>query len=101
MQTRGQRHHLWAVRQVKLKRVRKFSYIAIFPTALVFYEYVITLQEEVETIWRRRWNAATVLFMVNRYLMVVYNAVGIVIPTTAEVRLDNLRAELFKLTDIA
>ena len=53
--------------------------------ALVFYEYVITLQDEIDMIWRRRWNAATVLFVVNRYLMLLYNAVGLVIPTTFKV----------------
>lgn len=52
----------------------------------MFYEYIITLDEEIDIVWKRRWNAATVLFMVNRYLMVVYNAAGNVIPTTAGVR---------------
>lgn len=57
----------------------------MYATALVFYEYVITLQEEIDIWKKKRWNAATVLFLVNRYLMIIYNAIGIVIPVTAEV----------------
>jgi hypothetical protein len=70
-------------------------------SALVFYEYIITLQDEIDMIWRKRWNAATILFMVNRYLMLLYNAVGLVIPTTlrsctaVQILLDILTVLLF------
>ena len=63
----------------------QFLYIA-----LVFYEYIITLGEEIEIVWKKRWNAATILFIINRYLMVVYNAAGNVVATNAEVRLGQI-----------
>lgn len=36
-------------------------------SALCCYEYVITLDEEMRCIWRRRISAASVLFVLNRY----------------------------------
>ena len=37
--------------------------------ALVGYDYVITWKHEYEFIWRRRWMAATWLFIINRYTL--------------------------------
>ena len=40
-------------------------------TALVFYEYAITLGQEIDMFWKRKFTGATVLFMLNRYLLVL------------------------------
>ena len=37
----------------------------------VTYDYLITFDEEVKLFWNRKWNGATVLFLVNRYLVLL------------------------------
>lgn len=54
--------------------------------ALVSYEYILTWQDEVGFVWQRKWSGSSVLFMVNRYLMIV-NVVVLVSPVTNQVRL--------------
>lgn len=39
--------------------------------ALIAYEHVITFHQEVTVMWKRKWTGATVLFMMNRYLLLV------------------------------
>ncbi|KAJ3545074.1 hypothetical protein NM688_g5670 [Phlebia brevispora] len=39
--------------------------------ALVGYEYMITIRYEHEFVWKRKWNAATFLFLVNRYVLLL------------------------------
>ncbi|PSR79351.1 hypothetical protein PHLCEN_2v7073 [Hermanssonia centrifuga] len=50
--------------------------------ALVAYEYVLTINQEIAMIWRRRWTLVTWLFMANRYLMIVL-IIWDVVPSTA------------------
>ncbi|KAM5539505.1 hypothetical protein V8D89_006957 [Ganoderma adspersum] len=40
--------------------------------ALVGYDYLLTVQRESRLFWKRRANAATILFFVNRYVALVY-----------------------------
>ncbi|EIN08183.1 hypothetical protein PUNSTDRAFT_134577 [Punctularia strigosozonata HHB-11173 SS5] len=35
--------------------------------ALFAYEYLITLSEEIEKVWKQPWTSASILFMLNRY----------------------------------
>lgn len=51
------------------------SLIKTWVAALVAYEYMITIRQEVETMWMRKWTAATWLFLVNRYLMITYTVI--------------------------
>ncbi|OBZ69330.1 hypothetical protein A0H81_10860 [Grifola frondosa] len=37
--------------------------------SLIFYEYIVTFDREVQSIWGRKFTGATVLFILNRYLM--------------------------------
>ncbi len=39
--------------------------------ALVAFDYVITMDQEVNMVWRKKWTAATWLFITNRYLLVL------------------------------
>ncbi|PSR76364.1 hypothetical protein PHLCEN_2v8504 [Hermanssonia centrifuga] len=39
--------------------------------ALIAYEYIITVNEEVTMIWKRKWTIVTWVFFANRYLMVL------------------------------
>ena len=53
--------------------------------ALVVYEYVITSRQEIDLIWKRKWSIVTLLFVLNRYVLVA-NAIVQVAPITSKVR---------------
>ncbi|EJF66367.1 hypothetical protein DICSQDRAFT_18633, partial [Dichomitus squalens LYAD-421 SS1] len=40
-------------------------------SALILYEYLLTFNMEVRLVWRRKFTAATVLFLLNRYIFIV------------------------------
>ncbi|KAI0726520.1 hypothetical protein C8Q72DRAFT_796584 [Fomitopsis betulina] len=44
----------------------------ITATTLLFYDYALTFSREIRCIWRRKFTGATVLFLLNRYLFLVY-----------------------------
>ena len=52
--------------------------LTCFLSALIFYEYAITFNNEVRLIWRRRITAASVLFFLNRYIMILDNIVTLI-----------------------
>ncbi|KAI0325606.1 hypothetical protein GY45DRAFT_1260568 [Cubamyces sp. BRFM 1775] len=58
---------------------RSFFFIsncALFAeAALIFHEYFITFDSEVRLIWRRRITGASVLFFLNRYIMIFDNVI--------------------------
>ena len=43
-------------------------------TALIFFEYLITMDREMELFWNRKLSYSTALFFVNRYLIVAFSA---------------------------
>lgn len=45
--------------------------------ALIFYEYAITIDNEVRLIWRRRITGASVIFFLNRYIMIADSIITI------------------------
>ncbi|KAJ3554289.1 hypothetical protein NM688_g3192 [Phlebia brevispora] len=49
-----------------------FNYVIFSLSALVAYEYAITFEREVELVWKPKWNGATLLFLLNRYLLFPY-----------------------------
>ncbi len=50
----------------------------ISATALLFYDYILTLRHEVRFVWGRRFSAATALFLVNRYFIILLYLVDVV-----------------------
>ncbi|PSR89006.1 hypothetical protein PHLCEN_2v4968, partial [Hermanssonia centrifuga] len=52
-------------------------------TALAAYEYILTVNQEVAMIWRRKWTLVTWLFVTNRYIMIAVIIWG-VSPDTAQ-----------------
>lgn len=45
---------------------------------LYSYDHVITLDNEVKYVWRRRISGASVLFMMNRYMMLLASLASII-----------------------
>lgn len=66
-----------------LHYLKKISLLILY-TALVFYEYVLTSRDEARLVWQRKWTASTLLFLVNRYSMII-NTVNVVVPYTSKV----------------
>ncbi len=45
--------------------------------AVVFYEYVISFDDEVRLVWRRKITGASVIFFLNRYLLVLQSVITV------------------------
>ncbi|KAI9063139.1 hypothetical protein FKP32DRAFT_1572420 [Trametes sanguinea] len=61
-------------------RTRSFveEYCDIAAFALIFYEYIITIDREIALIWNRKLTGATILFILNRYLALLKYPIYIV-----------------------
>lgn len=46
--------------------------IQVGAAAVTFYDYILSLTQEVRCIWGRKFSVTTVLFITNRYLFLVY-----------------------------
>ena len=44
---------------------------------VVLYDILLTFPREVECIWKRKWSAASALFLLNRYSAVVLNILNV------------------------
>jgi len=53
----------------------KYGFVACF--ALLLYDNVTTLADEVELMWKRKFSAVTLLFFINRYYSVAALCIGI------------------------
>ncbi|KAG2359090.1 hypothetical protein BDR07DRAFT_1415981, partial [Suillus spraguei] len=49
-----------------------YSYFIIASFIVVTYDWVLTLGQEVELVWRQRWSLMTVLYLAVRYLGIFY-----------------------------
>lgn len=65
--------------------------------AWLVWEYVITFDREVALVWSRKVNSASMLFLLNRYIMLVQFAVQLPLSFTIsdEVRLTHSPPPLF------
>ncbi|KAG2341259.1 hypothetical protein BDR05DRAFT_465102 [Suillus weaverae] len=54
-----------------------YSYWIVAAGAVVVYDWVLTLGQEIELIWRQRWSLMTVLYLVIRYIGLPYYVVYI------------------------
>jgi hypothetical protein len=45
--------------------------ILCLSTALYCYEYIITFDQEINRIWTQKWSLATLIFALNRYMILV------------------------------
>ncbi|KIK33403.1 hypothetical protein CY34DRAFT_813638 [Suillus luteus UH-Slu-Lm8-n1] len=59
----------WSVINVDLF----YSYWMIAAGVVVVYDWVLTIGQEIELIWRQRWSLMTVLYLVIRYIGIPYS----------------------------
>lgn len=55
---------------------------------LVVYEYLITLEREVQLFWKGKWTGAAVLFYFNRYLSLFVNIYAMVLTDDAQISVE-------------
>ncbi|KAG2104662.1 uncharacterized protein F5147DRAFT_261829 [Suillus discolor] len=53
------------------------SYWTVAALVVVVYDWVLTLGQEIELIWRRRWSLMTVLYLIIRYIGIPYSITNI------------------------
>ncbi|KIP02559.1 hypothetical protein PHLGIDRAFT_26538 [Phlebiopsis gigantea 11061_1 CR5-6] len=61
-----------------------FDYVVVALTSLVVYDYLITLDQEVATVWNRKFNATSCLLVTTRWVMLL-NQIFTWIPGTPNV----------------
>ncbi|KAJ3553445.1 hypothetical protein NM688_g3610 [Phlebia brevispora] len=61
-----------------------YNYTAFASFTVVCYELIITFQHEYEFVWKRKWSAATWLFLANRYLVLAV-MIAEVVPSSPRV----------------
>ncbi|KIK38383.1 hypothetical protein CY34DRAFT_395494 [Suillus luteus UH-Slu-Lm8-n1] len=54
-----------------------YSYWMVAAAAVVVYDWVLTLGQEIELIWRQRWSLMTVLYLVIRYIGIPHSVVNV------------------------
>ncbi|KIK36117.1 hypothetical protein CY34DRAFT_811550, partial [Suillus luteus UH-Slu-Lm8-n1] len=50
-----------------------YSYWTVATGVVVVYDWVLTIGQEIELIWRQRWSLMTVLYLVIRYIGIPYS----------------------------
>ncbi|KAG1802012.1 uncharacterized protein HD556DRAFT_1438049 [Suillus plorans] len=53
------------------------SYCIVAAGIVVVYDWVLTLGQEIELIWRQRWSLMTVLYLIIRYIGIPYSATSV------------------------
>ena len=51
--------------------------------ALTIYEYAITLPQEVNTVWQRKWTIASVLLISTRWILLAMAITRLLLPTVS------------------
>ena len=64
----------------------------------MYYDYVLTFSSEVQFIWRRKWSAATVLFVMNRYAILLYQTLNLQVQFTTFGQMNEAQADLVYVT---
>ncbi|KAG1789249.1 uncharacterized protein HD556DRAFT_1447100 [Suillus plorans] len=59
-----------------------FSYWAVAAGIVVVYDWVLTLGQEIELIWRQRWSLMTVMYLVTRYIGIPYCVANVLTHST-------------------
>ncbi|KAG1764313.1 hypothetical protein EDD22DRAFT_455947 [Suillus occidentalis] len=54
-----------------------FSYWIVAAGIVVVYDWVLTVGQEIELIWRQRWSLMTVLYLVIRYIGIPYSVASV------------------------
>ncbi|KAL1941653.1 hypothetical protein VTO73DRAFT_7092 [Trametes versicolor] len=62
-----------------LPTIEKTRYAELASTVIILFDHLITLDQEINLIWRAHWGLGKVLFLINRYyalVIVIFNNYG-------------------------
>jgi hypothetical protein len=79
------------------------SYWLVAAVVVVVYDWVLTLGQEIELIWRQRWSVMTVLYFVTRYIRIPYSVISALQYTTSVSMTDgecNILNYVKNMTDV-
>ncbi|KAG1743954.1 uncharacterized protein EDB91DRAFT_206035 [Suillus paluster] len=67
-----------------INAARVSSYFIVAASAGLMYDWVLTFGQEVELVWRQRWSLMTFLYLIVRYIGILYTIITVLIwvPTT-------------------
>ncbi|KAG2035060.1 hypothetical protein BDR03DRAFT_550075 [Suillus americanus] len=54
-----------------------FSYWSVAAAVVVVYDWVLTLGQEIELIWKQRWSLMTMLYLIIRYIGITYSVISV------------------------
>jgi hypothetical protein len=52
-------------------------------TALYSYDYIMTLDQEINHIWTKKWSLSTLIFALNRYTTLILQLYPVLAPVTS------------------
>ncbi|KAF8874184.1 hypothetical protein BD779DRAFT_1567453 [Infundibulicybe gibba] len=55
----------------ELTDARATNYLIVVAASLVVFDHIITIQQEVDLIWRNPWNLTSFLYIWNRYYTLI------------------------------
>ncbi|KAG1774436.1 hypothetical protein EV702DRAFT_523871 [Suillus placidus] len=56
-----------------------YSYWTVTAGVVMIYDWVLTLGQEIELIWRQRWSLMTVLYLVIRYIGILFSVTNVLL----------------------
>ncbi|KAI0954871.1 hypothetical protein AcW1_006637 [Taiwanofungus camphoratus] len=66
-----------------LDQILPQDYVLVAVATMVFFEYIITVPQEVELVWRRKVSGSTIMFLLNRYIVVAFSILQICLVPSA------------------
>ncbi|KIK36109.1 hypothetical protein CY34DRAFT_539527 [Suillus luteus UH-Slu-Lm8-n1] len=54
-----------------------YSYWIIAASVVVVYDWILTLGQEIELIWRQRWSLMTLLYLIIRYIALPFSVISV------------------------
>ncbi|KAG1797248.1 hypothetical protein EV424DRAFT_503685 [Suillus variegatus] len=66
---------------------------------VVVYDWVLTLGQEIELIWRQRWSLMTMLYLIIRYIGILYSVVNLLQTMRSVSLTDAVSATMYYATD--
>lgn len=64
--------------QVKCNPVERFEIFTLDVTALVFYDHLITLDQEIRTVWQQKFSIVSLLIVSTRWTLLLQAAVDLI-----------------------
>lgn len=65
------------------------SYVLVASSTAILYDYALTFEQEVELIWRQRWSLIAFLYIIVRYVGILYS-INNLLPSVPEISMTDV-----------